>query len=277
MKRFTDFFKSKGFYIALGTGALAFVGLLALYNYNSTKKEMLGEQAIDLNQPAELDDVSEADVAELDTNDEVKPDDENVAEAGSDSALADTDKTEETAGDTDAEGITDVGANEAVADETDVPVISNAAGAETNPAIEVGLEYDGEQTLSWPLIGNVILPYSMDTTVYYATLQSYKCNPGMLIAGDEGSDVFAAYEGVVKSVEDTKQYGTVVRVDMGNGYEAMYGQLMNVCVKAGDSVSKAQVIGEIAPVSTYYTEEGNHLYFEITKDGEPVNPVTLIQ
>ena len=117
----------------------------------------------------------------------------------------------------------------------------------------------------------------MDTTVYYATLQSYKCNPGMLIAGDEGSDVFAAYEGVVKSVEDTKQYGTVVRVDMGNGYEAMYGQLMNVCVKAGDTVSKAQVIGEIAPVSTYYTEEGNHLYFEITRDGAPVNPVTLIQ
>ena len=129
MKRFTDFFKSKGFYIALGTGALAFVGLLALYNYNSTKKEMLGEQAIDLNQPAELDDVSEADVAELDTNDEVKPDDKNVAEAGSDSAVADTDKTEETAGDTDAESIADVGASEEAADDTDVPVISNAAGA----------------------------------------------------------------------------------------------------------------------------------------------------
>lgn len=263
MKRITDFFRSKGFYIALGTGALAFVGLLALYNYDSTKKEMIDEQAIDLNQPAELDDVSEPEDIDTEVKLEEAPIDDEVTKTASDSAIA---------GDTDAEEMT-----EAAVTEEDVPVVSDAAEAQVNPSIVAGLEYDGEQTLTWPLIGNVILPYSMDTTVYYATLQSYKCNPGMLIEGEEGSDVFAAYEGVVKSIEDTKEYGTVVTVDMGNGYEAQYGQLMNVCVSTGDTISKAQVIGEIGPVSSYYTEEGNHLYFEITKDGEPVNPVTLIQ
>lgn len=278
MKRFTDFLKSKGFYIALGVGVLAFAGLLAVYNYDSTKKEMLEEPAIDLNQPAQLDDVPDTDIPELDVDDtaggqtaENTQNQDSVTPVESDAAIADSDADAETAGDTDAEEA------DATTEEQEVAVISDAAEPDNSPVIEAGLEYDGEQTLTWPLIGNVVLPYSMDTTVYFATLQSYKCNPGMLIAGDEGSDVFAAYEGVVTSIEDTKEYGTMVTVNMGNGYEAVYGQLENVCVSKGDTVSKAEVIGEVGPVSSYYTEEGNHLFFEILKDGEPVNPLTLIQ
>lgn len=276
MKRFTDFLKSKGFYIALGVGVLAFAGLLAVYNYDSTRKEMLEEPAIDLNQPAQLDDVPDSDIPELNADDttekqtaENTQNQDSVTPVESDAAIAGSETEPETAGDTDAE--------EATTEEQQVAVISDAAEPDNSPVIEAGLEYDGEQTLAWPLIGNVVLPYSMDTTVYFATLQSYKCNPGMLIAGDEGADVFAAYEGVVTSIEDTKEYGTVVTVNMGNGYEAIYGQLENVCVSKGDTVSKAEVIGEVGPVSAYYTEEGNHLFFEILKDGAPVNPLTLIQ
>ncbi len=274
MKRFTDFLKSKGFYIALGVGVLAFAGLLAVYNYDSTKKEMLEEPAIDLNQPAQLDDVPDAVTPELNDDNtdagqtaETAQNQDATTPVDSDGAIAESD----TAGDTDAKE------EETTTEEQQVEVISDAAQPDNGPTIEAGLEYDGEQTLTWPLVGNVILPYSMDTTVYYATLKSYKCNPGMLIAGDEGADVFAAYEGVVTSIEDTKEYGTVVTVNMGNGYEAIYGQLENVCVREGDTVSKAEVIAEVGPVSSYYTEEGNHLYFEIMKDGEPVNPLTLIQ
>lgn len=274
MKRFTDFLKSKGFYIALGVGVLAFAGLLAVYNYDSTKKEMLEEPAIDLNQPAQLDDVPDAVTPEL--NDD-NTDAGQTAETAQNQDAATPVDSDGAIAESDTAGATDAKEEEITTEEQQVEVISDAAQPDNGPTIEAGLEYDGEQTLTWPLVGNVILPYSMDTTVYYATLKSYKCNPGMLIAGDEGADVFAAYEGVVTSIEDTKEYGTVVTVNMGNGYEAIYGQLENVCVREGDTVSKAEVIAEVGPVSSYYTEEGNHLYFEIMKDGEPVNPLTLIQ
>ena len=99
----------------------------------------------------------------------------------------------------------------------------------------------------------------------------------MLIEGSEGTNVLSAYEGVVTAVEDTKEFGTTVKIDMGNGYEATYGQLMNVCVGVGDTVSLGQNIAEIGPVSSYYTKEGTHLYFSITKDGVPVNPLNLIR
>ena len=43
----------------------------------------------------------------------------------------------------------------------------------------------------WPMEGNVILDYSMDSTVYFATLDQYKYNPAVIIAGDVNSKVYA--------------------------------------------------------------------------------------
>lgn len=277
MKRFTDFLRSKGFYIALGTGVLAFAGLLVAYSYNNTKQELKEQTAIDLNQPAQLDDIPDNNTPELESElvgSNQGKDADLTAPVDSDSAIPN--KKEEQDAETEDEKA-DTKAEAGTQTDAEVPVLSDAAEPDNGPNIVAGLEYAGEQSLTWPLMGNVILPYSMDTTVYYSTLKSYKCNPGMLIAGEEGASVFAAYEGVVSSITDTKEYGTVVTVDMGNGYEATYGQVMNVRVEEGQTVSKAEVIAEVGPVSSYYTEEGTHLFFKMTKDGEPINPLTLIQ
>lgn len=279
MRRIMEFLKSKGFYIALGTGIVAFAALMVVYNYSNTKNELTREQAIDLNQPVQQEDIQDAGQQSADNDSEAS--DKQTDMAGSDGVL----KNDELAGDTNAEQKDETTENKASNEDSEkdeddaVAAASDSAEAETDDSQDAAssLEYDGEQSLTWPLVGNVILPYSMDTTVYFQTLDAYKCNPGMMIQGDEGSDVIAAYEGVVTSVETSKEFGTVITVDMGNGYEAVYGQLMNVCVGEGDSITTAQNIAEVGPVSSYYTEEGNHLYFAVTKDGVPVSPLTLIK
>lgn len=287
MNKMADFFRSKGFYIALGVGIFALVALMVAYNIRSNKKELGGKQAIDLNQPI----LSDAD-------DEINDNTNN------DAVVTNADPKKNTAGETDAVKETDVvsgndkktesesSSKEAsvleneqasnndkdVADGDEVVgVTSDGTIVAQDVTLQASLSYDGEQTLAWPVIGNVILPFSMDTTVYFQTLDAYRCNRGMLIESEEGANVLAAYEGVVTAVEDTKEFGTVVKVDMGNGYEATYGQLMNVCVGVGDTVSLGQNIAEIGPVSSYYTKEGTHLYFAVTKDGIPVNPLMLIR
>lgn len=297
MNKFRGFLKTKGFYVALGTGIVAFVAMLVVYNYSVTNEEIDSKSAIDLNQPVEseesIDDngleqvkdektsdsndvagATDADKEAVENQVAIKDTDANTTEAvtdvNSDMAVAETDK--ETAED-----------SEGMADETDedsaVLASSDATGVDftEDTVLYTALEYNGEQNLVWPVTGNVILPYSMDTTVYYQTLDAYKCNPGIIIEASEGDDVFAAYEGIVSSIEETKEYGTVVTVTMGNGYEAKYGQLMNVCVSEGDMVSVSQTLGEVAPVSSYFVEEGTNLYFQINKDDEPVNPMDLIQ
>jgi len=297
MNKFRGFLRTKGFYVALGTGIVAFVAMLVVYNYSVTNEEIDSKSAIDLNQPVESEEsiedsgLEQVEGAEISDDNELagatdadKVDVENqvatneteasqpdeVTDVSSDMAVAETDK--ETAED-----------SEGMADETDedsaVLASSDATGVDftEDTVLYTALEYNGEQNLVWPVTGNVILPYSMDTTVYYQTLDAYKCNPGIIIEASEGDDVFAAYEGIISSIEETKEYGTVVTVTMGNGYEAKYGQLMNVCVSEGDMVSVSQAIGEVGPVSSYFAEEGTNLYFQINKDDEPINPMDLIQ
>ncbi|MBO5426171.1 MAG: M23 family metallopeptidase [Lachnospiraceae bacterium] len=260
MKRIKGFFSTKGFYIALSVGVFAFAALMVAGDLRETREEMEKEQIVDLNEPADqiADSTDATKEAEDDTNKT-----EKTTETNSPSAVADV-KEE----DVDEAPVTE----ESIQEET---VLTNSDGAEAEEAPDI--VFDEERSLLWPVMGNVILPYSMDTTVYFQTLDVYKCNPAILIQAEEGTNVTAACNGIVKDITETREFGTMVVVDLGSGYEATYGQVMNVCVNVGDRVSESQNIAEIAPASSYYSEEGNHLYFAITKDGVPVDPMSLIQ
>ena len=127
--------------------------------------------------------------------------------------------------------------------------------------------------LLWPVNGNVLMSYSMDKSVYFSTLDQYKYNPALVISGTLNDNVIAAAPGVVKSIDTMRETGTTVTVDMGNGYECLYGQLKDVQVKTGDYVNAKDVIGYVAEPTKYYSVEGCNLYFEMRKDGQPVNPM----
>ena len=43
------------------------------------------------------------------------------------------------------------------------------------------LDFSETEKLAWPVMGNVILGYSMETTTYFPTLEQYKCNPANVI------------------------------------------------------------------------------------------------
>ena len=121
--------------------------------------------------------------------------------------------------------------------------------------------------------GAVIMSYSMDKTVYFQTLDQYKYNPAVIIEGAEGDQVLCGAPGIVKSIDVSAQTGTTVNVDIGNGYELLYGQLKEVPVKVGDYVEAKSVLGYVSQPTKYYSKEGCNVYFEMRKDGQPVNPV----
>lgn len=132
--------------------------------------------------------------------------------------------------------------------------------------------YNGTDKLSWPVDGNILIPYSMDTTVYFETLDQYQCNPALFVKANVGTEVKAIYGGTVTKVEKSQRYGQLLTIDMGNGYETTYGQLGDVTAKKGDSIETGATIGKIAEPTNYFLLEGSHLYLKMTKDGKPVNP-----
>lgn len=138
------------------------------------------------------------------------------------------------------------------------------------------LDFNEEDGLVWPIVGNILIDYSMDKTIYFETLQQYKYNPGIVIAATEGDIITAAANGRVISVAYDSQLGNTVVMDLGNQYELTYGQLENITVSEGSYVSTGDIIGSVAHPTKYYSTEGANVYFKLTKDGEPVNPMSKL-
>ena len=139
------------------------------------------------------------------------------------------------------------------------------------------LHFAEEDGLNWPLQGNVVLNYSMDQTVYFATLDQYKYNPAVIIAGEVNDRVSAAAEGKITDISNSAVTGCTVTMDLGDGYSAIYGQLKEVPYEVGDIVGKGKLVGYIAEPTKYYSVEGSNLYFALQKDGEPVDPVSFFE
>lgn len=135
------------------------------------------------------------------------------------------------------------------------------------------LAFSEKDLLLWPVDGNILMNYSMDQTVYFSTLDQYRYNPAVIISGEVGTEVLTAARGIVKSVDVTAKTGTTVTMDLGNGYEAVYGQLKEVPVQEGKYLEQGEVLGYLSEPTKYYSMEGCNLYFQLMKDGEPVNPM----
>ena len=147
----------------------------------------------------------------------------------------------------------------------------------TASAAEKELHFSADTGLNWPLQGNVILNYSMDQTVYFATLDQYKYNPAVIIAGAVNDRVSSAAAGQITDISNNEETGCTVTVDLGDGYTAIYGQLKEVPYEVGDYVESGSTIGYLSEPTKYYSVEGCNLFFELEKDGSPIDPVTFFE
>lgn len=154
---------------------------------------------------------------------------------------------------------------------------SSADNTEQTTGDAYNVWFDENSTLDWPASGSILIDYSMDKTVYFPTLEQYKYNPALVVGGEVGEMIAAAQEGIVSAVEQDAQTGLRVTVDMGNGYSAVYGQLKEVPVEIGMYVNKGQTLGHLSEPTKYYSVEGPNLYFELLKDGVPVNPLDYME
>lgn len=163
-------------------------------------------------------------------------------------------------------------------DETVDDVVSDEVQAEAiSTTVQPELDFSEEDGLVWPIVGDVLINFSMDKTIYFPTLDQYKYNPAIVIAATQGENISAAADGRVTSVSYDPGTGNTVVMELGNGYELTYGQLENITVSEGSFVHVGDGIGTVAAPTKYYSMEGTNVYFKLTKDGEPVNPMSKLQ
>ncbi len=149
-------------------------------------------------------------------------------------------------------------------------------GAQAGVVVNVDV-FSRDQVLSWPVTGNVILDFSMERTIYFPTLDLYRCNAGIMIQSEVGTKVLASASGTVTEVAHNEEIGKYIVVDLGGGYTIKYGNLDEIYVKKGDKIGMEGKIGTVAAPTKYFSIEGCNLYLELTKDGTPIDPLDYLK
>ena len=125
----------------------------------------------------------------------------------------------------------------------------------------------------WPLDGGYI---SSDFGGRANPFDGYSSDyhPGIDIAANYGTPIYASAAGYVQRAGWYGGYGKYIKISHDYGYATAYGHLSSIEISAGDYVSKGQIIGYVG--STGYST-GPHLHFEVLLYGEQVNPRRLMK
>jgi len=99
-------------------------------------------------------------------------------------------------------------------------------------------------------------------------------HPGLDIAVATDSYIRASGGGTVVDVGEDAVYGRFVVIEHGDGYSTLYGHASMTLVTLGQEVRERQVI---ALSGSTGRSTGPHLHFEVLIDGEPVDPLTVVE
>ncbi|NQD80086.1 M23 family metallopeptidase [Pseudomonas sp. CrR14] len=96
---------------------------------------------------------------------------------------------------------------------------------------------------------------------------------GVDFAAKAGSDVVAVGAGVVTFAGRRNGYGNTVEISHADGYLTLYAHNRSNRVQVGDLVQRGQTIGTVGSTGR---STGNHVHFEVSRNGQVVNPHSYI-
>ena len=86
----------------------------------------------------------------------------------------------------------------------------------------------------------------------------------------KGTEIQATGRGVVESVGEETGYGKCVVIDHGYGFKSRYAHMSSIKVRKGQEVGRGHLLGLVGSTGQ---STGDHLHYEIEKDGEKVDPI----
>ena len=119
----------------------------------------------------------------------------------------------------------------------------------------------------WPADGTVTSPYGQRGRSFH---------PGIDIGMLRSLAVRSAAAGDVTAVgylNGYEGYGLLVVVDIGNGYQLLYGHLSRSAVRAGQQLEQGDPIGTAGCTGSC---TGTHLHFELRRNGRWVDPTPFL-
>ena len=283
-KKKSTFTGGKSVTVAFSLCLLAVVAMIGMYTVGKSeqKENELQQKIADAKERQEEERARQEEVRKAQEEEQKQEMEEMRKEAAS--ASAKREKETQTADKTVEKNVINEAELESEFQAEDAEIAENVVIDEMEEAVsdamaeEPTLSFSAEtDKLFWPIAGNVILDFSMDKSIYFSTLNQYKYNPAVIIQGSLDASVMCAAQGKVTSIETLDETGTTVTMDIGIGYEVIYGQLKELTVKEGDYRKAGETIGYVSEPTKYFAQEGCNVYFGVRKDGESIDPMPLLQ
>lgn len=129
-----------------------------------------------------------------------------------------------------------------------------------------------------PVDGEITKEFAKEKLVYSNTLEEWATHLGIDIKADKTTVVKASEAGTIKSIKNDPRYGLSVIIEHQDGYETLYANLLTTeFVKVGEQVKQGQSIATVGDTATFEIADEPHLHFEIIKNGEQIDPSTVIK
>ncbi len=161
----------------------------------------------------------------------------------------------------------DPGTTNPPADNTPAPD-KPTGGEESNPPVYL-----------CPVSGTVNRRHDTETLVFSDTMGDWRIHTGTDIACSLGDTVEVTADGTVQEVWDDAMMGKCVSVSHQNGVVSIYKNLADVLaegIEAGATVKAGDAIGQVGETALSELADAPHLHFEMTVDGKPTDPLSLL-
>lgn len=100
-----------------------------------------------------------------------------------------------------------------------------------------------------------------------------KFHKGMDFTAKTGTPIFATGDGIIKRADSKATgYGKHIVIKHGFGYETLYAHLSKYNKRPGEKVKRGDIIGYVGSTGR---SQASHLHYEVTKDGENINPINF--
>ena len=133
--------------------------------------------------------------------------------------------------------------------------------------------FSSGSTWTWPVNGGrVTSGFGMRI---HPISKVYKMHNGVDIAGETGTEIYAAHDGIVIVSSFDSTNGNFIKIKHDNGFITGYAHLLLRHVRPGQKVKSGQLI---AQMGTTGSSTGTHLHFTLTSpDGKGINPLSVIK
>ena len=122
--------------------------------------------------------------------------------------------------------------------------------------------------LIWPVPGKI--------SSYFGKRRG-RPHEGIDIPAPRGTPIRAAANGLIiassSNLRGYSGYGRVIIIEHGGGIRTLYAHNNRNRVRSGRCIRSGEVIGEVGSTGN---ATGNHLHFEVIRNGRPVNPLNYL-